>query len=260
MRGMAAALEHIQNPPSPANRASRTPVFIVCSARPGAGKTFLARLILGFQLAENRAVRAYDLNPQEMALIHHAPQQTQPADIDETRSQMTLFDDLVANDGVVKIVDLDHALLKKFFTLAEQIGFFEAVRFSTIEPVLLFATDLHPASPAAYRSLQERFPQTILVPVENDAIARFGKYRDMYPTLRAAAVPIRIPVLAPPLRAIVDSHNYSFAELRDTLPMDIPLDICFELRSWTKRAFLELRELELRLLLARLQHSLGGMG
>jgi hypothetical protein len=40
------------------------------------------------------------------------------------------------------------------------------------------------------------------------------------------------------------------------LPVETPIGHAFELRSWTKRVFLEFRELELRLLLERLCASL----
>ena len=41
-------------------------------------------------------------------------------------------------------------------------------------------------------------------------------------------------------------------------PAPVPLGPAFELRSWTKRAFLEFRELELRLLMEKLRASLKG--
>jgi hypothetical protein len=41
--------------------------------------------------------------------------------------------------------------------------------------------------------------------------------------------------------------------------MAIPIGLAFELRSWTRRAFLELRELELRLLLEKLRAALPGV-
>jgi len=43
------------------------------------------------------------------------------------------------------------------------------------------------------------------------------------------------------------------------LPVGVPIGLAFELRSWTKRTFLEFRELELRLLLEKLRASLPGV-
>lgn len=239
-----------------AREPARTPVFIVCSARAGAGKTFLARLLIGFHLAEERPVRAFDLDLHDPALAEFIPRHTAVTDISDTRGQMALFDELILEDGRVKVVDLPHTGVTAFFNVVEQIGFFEEARTRTIDPVVMYATDAHPVSAQLYATLNHRFPRTVIVPVQNEAIARIGNFRELYPTTRAAAVPLRVPVLAPPLKAVLDRHHYTFADLRDTLPVEIPIDVCFELRSWTKRAFLEFRELELRMLLEKLRGSL----
>ena len=61
------------------------------------------------------------------------------------------------------------------------------------------------------------------------------------------------------LKAQIEKARYSFAEVHGRLPMAIPIGLAFELRSWTRRAFLELRELELRLLLEKLRAALPGV-
>ena len=50
----------------------------------------------------------------------------------------------------------------------------------------------------------------------------------------------------------------TLTEFHVQLPMSVPMGHAYELRSWTKRAFLEFREFELRLLLEKLQQSLRG--
>jgi hypothetical protein len=55
---------------------------------------------------------------------------------------------------------------------------------------------------------------------------------------------------------VMQSASYSFADVHDNLPTDIPQHLRLELRKWTSRAFLEFRELELRLLLEKLRTSL----
>jgi hypothetical protein len=93
--------------------------------------------------------------------------------------------------------------------------------------------------------------------VFNEAIVKGRNLRDKFPFAQAVGVPLQIPVLSPMLMAQVDKSSYSFADFHDRLPMPIPLELAFELRTWTRRTFLEFRELELRLLLDRLRTSLG---
>ena len=102
----------------------------------------------------------------------------------------------------------------------------------------------------------ERFADALVVPVFNHAILRGQKLRDQFPFRRAAAVPLQIPILPTALKFHADQMTHSFADFHSRLPVEIPIGHAFELRSWTKRAFLELRELELRLLLERLRASL----
>ena len=99
----------------------------------------------------------------------------------------------------------------------------------------------------------------IIIPVFNELILRGKKLREEYSFSRAAAVPVHISTLAPMLKAQIEQSHYSFSDIHDTLPIGIPIGLAFELRSWTRRTFLELRELELRLLLEKLRASLPGV-
>jgi hypothetical protein len=237
-----------------------TPLFIVASPRPRSGKTFLARLVIDFLRLDGASIKAFDLDPGEAGLAEQMPLVARHADIASTESQMALFDRLIVEDGVPKVIDLGHALFERFFQLLEEIGFMqEAVRRS-LEPVILYAAHPHPASPDAYCRLRKRFPEMILVPVFNGAIVQGRRLRDDYPFNRAATVPLKIPLLSPPLRPYAERARHSFADFHRKLPPEIPARHAAELRSWTKRAFLELRELELRLLLDKLRASLRAPG
>ena len=70
------------------------------------------------------------------------------------------------------------------------------------------------------------------------------------------ALPLRIPLLSPTLRTIVDTKPFSFTEFRRRPPADILEPIEDELNSWLKRVYLQFREMELRLLLSKLRGSL----
>ena len=233
-----------------------TPLFVVASPRPQVGKTFVARLVTDFLRLDGGIAEAFDLNPNETALADLLPLVTSKADIGSTQGQMALFDRLIVDDGVPKVVDLGHTLFERFFALTKEIGFIEEAARRALEPLILFAADPHPASSRAYLELQERFADALVVPVFNHAILKGRRLRDAFPFARAAAVPLQIPLLPPALKLHADQMTRSFADFHSQLPVEIPIGHAFELRSWTKRAFLEFRELELRVLLEKLRASL----
>lgn len=233
-----------------------TALFVVASPRPATGKTFLARLVADFLRMDGGAVEAFQLSPGDVSLADLLPALTANAGLDSTQAQIALFDRLIEPDGVAKVVDLGHPSFDRFFALAEEIGFADEARGRAIETVILFAADPHAKSAAAYADLRRRFPQAALVPVFNEALLKGRKLREEYPFTRAAAVPLQIPALPPGLKLHVQRSGLSFVDFHSQLPAAIPIGPAFELRSWTKRTFLEFRELELRLLLEKLRASL----
>jgi hypothetical protein len=237
----------------------QTPIYIVTSPRPQVGKTFVARLLTDFLRLDGGEVLAFDLNPSGDALRDYLPAVATAGDIGDIHGQMALFDRLIVADGVAKVVDLGNASFERFFAIVQQIRFVEVALRQAIQPMVLFAADPHPVAVKAYAELQRRFHHVTLVPVFNEAILKGQRPRDQFPFSRAAAVPLQIPALAPMLKAQIDKSSYSFADVHDQLPMAIPIGLAFELRAWTRRTFLEFRELELRLLLEKLRASLPGV-
>ena len=240
-----------------AEAKKRALICIVVSPRAQVGKTFVARLLTDFLRLDGGKAAAFDLNPEGEALRDYLPAVATAADLGEVRGQMALFDRLIVNDGVAKVVDVGHGSFERFFAITQEIRFFEEARRREIQPIILFTADPHPAAVKAYANLERRVRSAVLVPVLNEAIVKGRNLRDKFPFAQAVGVPLQIPMLAPTLMAQVDKSSYSFADFHDRLPMPLPLEVAFELRSWTRRTFLEFRELELRLLLDRLRTSLG---
>jgi hypothetical protein len=241
----------------PAREARRrTPIFIVASPRPHVGKTFLARLLVDFLRLDGGKAAAFDLNPSGDALADYLPDLTTTSDLGDVRGQMALFDSLVVDNGVGKVLDVGTASFERFFTIVQEIRFIEEATRRSMEPMILFAADPHRIAVRAYAALQERFPRAVLVPVFNEAIVKGRNLRDQYPFAREAAVPLQIPILAPVLKEQIEQSSCTFADLHERPPMRIPSEHAFELRAWTRRTFLQFRELELRLLLERLRVSL----
>lgn len=168
---------------------------------------------------------------------------------------MALFDRLIVADRC-KVVDLAPAAFQHFFSVMRQIGFVDGARRRGIEPIALFIATPDAVSARAYAGLRSQLPEMVLVPVYNEAVARGQRAREHYPLTRAAAVPMKIPVLARLLHRHLEKPPFSFADFRSTPPQEIPLDIYMQLHRWMRRVFVEFRELELRLLLGDVQASL----
>ena len=224
-----------------------TPIFIVASLRPRVGKTLLARLLADFFRADDRASAAFDVNPDSFALVEHQPDTTAIGTITDTRGQIALIDKLILCDHVPKIVDLAHSLFNKFFAVLHDISFAEEARRTSIIPVVLFLADTDLRSRQGYDMLRDCFPRFVLVPVFNHALPSIMRHREHFP----AAAALTFSALSPVLRGVIDRPNFSFAALAGT-----PADMSSELYLWTRRLFLEFRELELRLLLEQLKPQL----
>jgi hypothetical protein len=115
-----------------------------------------------------------------------------------------------------------------------------------------------PLSVKCYARLRERFPRLTLAPVYNDGILRGQNLRSEFPATSIIALPLRIPMLSPVLRTIVDTEPFSFAEFRQRPPAGFPEHLDAEMNSWLKRVNLQFREMELRLLLSSLRGTLQG--
>ena len=232
----------------------RTPIFIVTSSRPRVGKTLIARALTEYFCAQNRPVAAFDVNPDEFKLIDHLPAYTAAASLNDTRGEMALFDQLVLEDAVPKVIDLSHQLLDRFFSVMQQIDFAAEVRRRAIAPMVLFVADPDERSRQGYAMLKDRFPDLPLVPVLNENVQRVAAYRRNFPPTRLGGEPVSIPALTPVVRSVVDRQNFSFVGY-----VQKTNDKTSELYKWMGRVFISFRELEVRLLLGeitpQLRHS-----
>src|SRR4051812_27209048 len=232
----------------------RTPIFIITSSRPRVGRTLIARALTEYFCAQNRPVGAFDVNPDEFKLIDHLPAYTAAASLNDTRGEMALFDQLVLEDEVPKVVDLNHQLLDRFFSVIQQIDFATEARRRAIAPVVLFVADPDERSRQGYAMIQDRFPGLPLVPVLNENVPRVSAYRANSPPTRLGGEPIGVPALTPVVRSVVDRLNFSFVGY-----VQKTNDKTSELYEWMRVVFIAFREIEVRLLLGemtpQLKHS-----
>jgi hypothetical protein len=232
--------------------AQQKSIYIVCSPRQRVGKTLIARALTEFILADGRrAAIAFDVNPNNAALYGFLPRNTARADIDTTRGQMALFDELIAEDEVIKVVDLGDQAFEKFFTLLRQIGLVDEAKRRGIAVIALFIGDPDPRSARSYAETYRSFRDMALVPVHNEHVAHMQDYMENFPSPVPGERALRFPVLSPFLKSIVDRPGFSFDDY-----LERPAGTRTELHEWIERVFVEFRELELRLLLRELKSSL----
>ena len=108
---------------------------------------------------------------------------------------MALFDRLIADDGVAKVVDLGHESFAPFFALASQIGLVEEASNHGIVTAILFLLTPDASSVEAYGSLRKRFRRAMFVPVQNEILGP-AQHRGRYP-IGPGALTVRLPLLAP---------------------------------------------------------------
>lgn len=228
------------------------PLYIVASPRPRVGKTLLARLLIEFFYASDRALIGYDLNAREPALAGRFPHLVWPVDITETLGQMELFDRLIADNSRTQIVDLGYAPFEQFFGVLNEIGFVPEARRRFIEPIVLFVTDPAPATVSIYAELRHRLPGATFVPVHNELVSVMFEKED-FPATRSECSLIYIPRLSPIVRGVIDRPSFSFATYMTSQPGGPT-----EVHQWIAQIFTAFRDLELRLLMGRLTSSYGG--
>ena len=163
-----------------------TPLYVVCSPCRRVGKTLLSRLLAEFYGVNHRPVAAFDLADEGPQLADYLPGITTIADIGDTRGQMAFFDRLIADDVGARIIDLSHRVFKNFFTVVQDIRFFEEARHRSIEPLILFVVEQDPKSAKAYAMLRHQLSEASLLPVRNQinavAIGRAPQNANVPPT------------------------------------------------------------------------------
>src|SRR5258708_3164758 len=119
-----------------------TPIYIIASPRPQAGKTVVARLVTEFLLLKNGTVTAFDINLKEPSLLDYLPDVTETADISDTYGKMALMDRVIVDDGMAKVIDLGFHAFDEFFKMSEEIGFMKEAAPRTVAPAILLIADI----------------------------------------------------------------------------------------------------------------------
>lgn len=212
----------------------RTPVYIVCSPRPGVGKTLIARLLTEFLLLQNGSITAFDINLREPSLLDYLPELTETATIADTHGQMALMDRLIVNDGVPKVVDLGFHAFDDFFKVIGQIGFIKEASRRGVDPVILFIPDATRPSLMAWRMLNTNFPEGRLIAIDNEQVLHGEIPRDF-----EKATVLKIAALPAFLKSIIGRTNLSFTNYLRT-----NRDNSSELHQWIRSNYIKFRDMD----------------
>jgi hypothetical protein len=248
MCAMAVAPREMARDASPAQASRPAPIYVVCSPRRRVGKTLVARFLTEYHVAEGRTVAAYDLSDERPQLTDYLPHHAAPADIADIRGQMALFDGLIANGGLPKVIDVGYRAFWRFFAVVHRIGFFDEARQHGIEPVILFIVDADPRTEKAYTLLQCSFPDTPLLQVRKHGMG-LPDGESVLPASASTAT-LEIAELPPTLRNLVDRPGFSFADFPQRPPAAGRLTVKArdELLAFIRRIHTQLREIELGLI------------
>ena len=150
--------------------AARTSVYIVCSPQSHVGTTFAARLLLDFFVSVFGSAIGFDTNPSDPSLAVAFPTRTTVVDLTTTRGQMDLFDSLIVNDAVTKVVDLWHVSFPQFFSLAKTTSYFQEARSLGVRVVVLLMVDQKGRFATEFQELMRRWPNLDVVLFEDEAL------------------------------------------------------------------------------------------
>ena len=229
----------------------QAPLYIVASPRPRVGKTLIARLLTEFFRSSGRALVGYDLDPREPTFAGYFPDLVATMNIADTPGQMALFDRLLSGIPRTTVIDLGYGLFEQFFDVMTEIGFVQEARRRAIEPIVLFVTDPAPGTVRAYADVRRRLETTAFVPVHNESVSVMYEKAD-FPPSRGEYGVIRIPRLSAIVRGVVDRPSFSFNTYMAHQPGGPT-----EIHSWIADLYTQFRDFELRLLMGRLNSSLG---
>lgn len=230
---------------------ARTLVFIICSPAGRVGKSMVARLLGDYFLASNRPFLGFDTDPHEPVFAARFPQEVIVSDLTTVQGQMALFDPLLINDVIPKIIDLWHRSMDAFFALVDQTDLIAEAHNAGVEPVLFFIADASTRSLDAAARLAARYPDLQMVVVENAGAAPLS--RDQLARYPASRI-LKVGALDPVLRHAIEDPAFSLSRFMLVPPPSMSIVVRSGLRDWLARIFSQLRSFELRMTLEQAEH------
>lgn len=236
-------------PPDPERSVPVRPsvAAVVASLHARTGKTLLARVLADYFILSGIRPLLFDTDTTERTLYAAFPNDTVVVDPSEVRDQMLLFDTLVAQARLARVVDVAHHAQRKFFKVMENCDFIAEARLRQVETVIFYMADRNPDTYDEALRLHDRF-EGALVLVENAWLGRVKEATRRnagYRALEAHDLRMSLPRLDPDVIEAIEDPSVSLSEI-----MNRPLSrnderrvspLSFEqqaaVRSWLMKVF-----------------------
>jgi len=222
---------------------------IVVSLHGRCGKTLLARTIVDYFLLSGGRPYVFDTDSVEWKLHDLFPSEARVVDLAIARDQMVLFDTLAETSPEMRVVDLSHRSLTKFFALMRDTDFICETKPHDIEPMIYYIPDRKLDSFEAGVVLRDNFPDCGFVVVENgffEPPKRNIQQSSAYSALRSHTSRFIMPKLADEAIEMLEDQHLSISHFMrqpisstgETLADDgLSPSVRIELRRWVVRMF-----------------------
>lgn len=231
---------------------------IVASLHGRAGKTLLARALADYFILSGGNPCLFDTDPVERGLHALFPHAARVVDLAVVRDQMLLFDTLAAPSPEMRVVDVTHRALTKFFELLRDTDFIFEARLQRIIPVIFYIPDRKADSFEAGVVLRNNFPGCPFFVVNNGFFQpkRHVRQSSAYKTLKAHKSWFTMPRLTEDVIDALEDRDLSIGDLmRQPMSSDgevpapdgLVADMRIELRDWAFQMFREIHRVTARL-------------
>jgi hypothetical protein len=224
----------------------RTFVFVACSPHPRTGVSTTARLLTDFYLSRHAPVEGFDTDPHASRYAELFPTRVRAIDTSEIKGQISLFDRLLVNDDVPKIIDVWARSYDRFFSTVRDIGFIEEARHNGVEPIILFHVDPSQASLARALAINAAWRDVGMIIVHNEGASPLGEdaaaILSNYPATRKFV----IAALDSAVARMLDRPDLSLSQFLLTPPTDMSIVVRAALKAWLTRIFTQFQSFELR--------------
>ena len=226
----------------------KTPVWVICAPFPKSGATTFTRLLVDYYHFTGRNVALFETDLRNRALETRFPDITQSVDLSTTSGQIALFDQLIQEGPMPRIVEVSAQVHPLFVSQARNNGFFEEAKNHGLDASILFISNGTRKAIEAGMMVQSVWRLVPVIPVVNEGFVRIGSklndHLDSFPVRRS----FQVPLMEPLLRDITDGPRFSFADFMRAPPGTDAMSLVLraDLRNWIERMFTQLRSHELR--------------
>jgi hypothetical protein len=225
---------------------------IITSLHGRSGKTLLARTLVDYFLLSGGRPYVFDTDSVEWKLDDLFPSEARVVDLAIARDQMVLFDTLAKPSSEMRVVDLTHRSLTKFFALLRDTDFICEAKAHNIEPTIYYIPDRKLDSFEAGVVLRDTFPDCAFIVVENGVFEppkHNVRQSSAYDALRSHTRRFIMPKLEADVIEVLEDQHLSIGDFMrqpmsstgETSADDgLSSGVRIELRRWVFRMFREI--------------------